>query len=106
MYWHRRSALPDVHLRVDNHHGLFSPGSERAHYTARRDCANEGDRRARSTEQAIAIGLSKARRAGVKLPPPKKGTTSKKTRQRAERDYEAGKKASKPTSRTRARKRR
>jgi hypothetical protein len=34
----------------------------------------EGKHGARSTEQAIAIGLSKARRAGVKLPPPTKGT--------------------------------
>jgi hypothetical protein len=33
----------------------------------------EGEHGARSTKQAIAIGLSKARRAGVKLPPPKKG---------------------------------
>src|SRR5438105_10052732 len=31
---------------------------------------------ARSPKQAIAIGLSKARRAGVKLPPPPKGTAS------------------------------
>ncbi len=36
----------------------------------------EGKHGARSTQQAIAIGLSKARRAGVKLKPPKKGTTS------------------------------
>jgi Family of unknown function (DUF6496) len=50
----------------------------------------EGKHGARSTKQAIAIGLSKARRAGVKLPPPKKGTTSEKTRQSAERAYEAG----------------
>lgn len=35
---------------------------------------------ARSTKQAIAIGLSKARRAGVKLPPPEKGETSERTR--------------------------
>ena len=62
----------------------------------------EGEHGARSTEQAIAIGLSKARRAGVKLPPPKKGTTSSATRKRAERDYEAGKKASKRTSTRRA----
>jgi hypothetical protein len=33
----------------------------------------EGEHGARSPEQAIAIGLSKARRAGVKLPPPKRG---------------------------------
>lgn len=41
-------------------------------------------------KQAIAIGLSKARRAGVKLPPPKKGKTSAATRKKAERDYKAG----------------
>jgi hypothetical protein len=41
----------------------------------------EGKHGARSTEQAIAIGLSKARRAGVKLPPPPSRT--KTTRRRA-----------------------
>jgi len=50
----------------------------------------EGKHGARSTKQAIAIGLSKARRAGVKLPPPKKGKTSVATRSKAERDAEAG----------------
>jgi Family of unknown function (DUF6496) len=45
---------------------------------------------ARSTEQAIAIGLSKARRAGVKLPPPPKGTTSAKVREQVERDIKRG----------------
>jgi len=39
---------------------------------------------ARSTKQAIAIGLSKARRAGVKLPPPKRG--SARTKKQAARD--------------------
>jgi len=54
----------------------------------------EGKHGARSTKQAIAIGLSKARRAGVKLPPPKKGMVSEKTRQKAMQDMEhAGKKA-------------
>ena len=46
----------------------------------------EGKHGARSPQQAIAIGLSKARRAGVKLPPPKKGRTSQKTRRQAARD--------------------
>jgi Family of unknown function (DUF6496) len=46
----------------------------------------EGKHGARSPQQAIAIGLSKARRAGVKLPPPKRGRTSRKTRARAQRD--------------------
>jgi hypothetical protein len=40
----------------------------------------EGKHGARSTEQAIAIGLSKARRAGIKLPPPPKTKTSRRRR--------------------------
>jgi hypothetical protein len=50
----------------------------------------EGKHGARSTKQAIAIGLSKARRAGVDLKPPKKGKTSEETRKSAERAYERG----------------
>jgi hypothetical protein len=50
----------------------------------------EGKHGARSTKQAIAIGLSKARRAGVKLKPPKKGRASARTRQSAARAYRAG----------------
>jgi hypothetical protein len=50
----------------------------------------EGKHGARSSKQAIAIGLSKARRAGVKLPAPKKGTTSKATRRKAKRDVQRG----------------
>src|SRR5438034_8816033 len=52
----------------------------------------EGKHGARSTKQAIAIGLSKARRAGVKLPPPKKG--SARTRTQAARAYRQGASAS------------
>jgi hypothetical protein len=40
----------------------------------------KGKHGARSTRQAIAIGLSEARRAGVDLPPPRKGRTKKATR--------------------------
>jgi hypothetical protein len=50
----------------------------------------EGKHGARSTKQAIAIGLSKARRAGVKLPPPKKGKTAERTRKSAENAARAG----------------
>jgi hypothetical protein len=50
----------------------------------------EGKHGARSTPQAIAIGLSKARRSGVKLPPPKPGKTSETTQKRAARDIERG----------------
>lgn len=50
----------------------------------------QGKHGARSAKQAIAIGLSKARRAGVKLPPPRKGRTSEQTRAQAVRDYRKG----------------
>ena len=50
----------------------------------------EGKHGARSARQAIAIGLSKARRAGVDLPPPEKGTVSEKTRRSAARAYARG----------------
>jgi hypothetical protein len=50
----------------------------------------EGKHGARSAKQAIAIGLSKARRAGVDLKPPKKGTVSEKTRKSAVSAYKKG----------------
>ena len=58
----------------------------------------KGKHGARSAKQAIAIGLSKARRAGVKVKPPKKGTTSESTRKKAERDYKQGARKSKPSA--------
>jgi hypothetical protein len=54
------------------------------------DHIREGKHGARSTKQAIAIGLSKARRAGVKLPPPKAGKTSEATRTKARSDSRKG----------------
>ncbi len=54
------------------------------------DHIREGKHGARSTKQAIAIGLSKARRAGVKLPPPSEGSVLEKTRTQAKRDYAKG----------------
>ena len=68
------------------------------------DHIREGKHGAASTKQAIAIGLSKARRAGVKLPPPKKGKTSAATRSKAARDLKKGQSsAKKKTSATRSR---
>src|SRR5215831_21180788 len=63
----------------------------------------KGQHGARSTKQAIAIGLSKARRAGVKLAPPKKGTSSSRTRKRAKRDLAKGRKRTRSVSSTRSR---
>jgi hypothetical protein len=62
----------------------------------------KGKHGARSAKQAIAIGLSKARRAGVALGPPKRGTTSEKTRRSAERAHEKGQ-AHEPVSSIRSR---
>ena len=50
----------------------------------------EGKHGAASTKQAIAIGLSKARRSGVKLGAPKAGKTSARTRKQAQRDLQKG----------------
>jgi len=54
------------------------------------DKIRRGEHGARSTKQAIAIGLSEARRSGVPLRPPKKGKTSKRTRKSARYAYEVG----------------
>jgi len=43
------------------------------------DTIREGKHGARNTKQAIAIGLSEARRAGVGLKQPKKGSVSEQT---------------------------
>ena len=66
------------------------------------DHVREGRHGARSTKQAIAIGLSKARRAGVSLPAPKKGTASAKTRKSAKSAPAAGR-AHRKTSAKRSR---
>jgi Family of unknown function (DUF6496) len=58
------------------------------------DHVREGVHGARSPKQAIAIGLSKARRAGVAIPPPKAGTTSEKTRRSAKADSARGRRKS------------
>jgi hypothetical protein len=49
-----------------------------------------GEHGARSAKQAIAIGLSQARRAGVELKPPRKGRASEKSRNNARRAYAVG----------------
>ena len=63
----------------------------------------EGKHGARSTKQAIAIGLSKARRVGVRLKPPRKGQASARTRASASRDYRAGQRATRKPSAKRSR---
>ncbi|TPI48765.1 DNA-binding protein [Mesorhizobium sp. B2-9-1] len=60
------------------------------------DKVRKGKHGARSTKQAIAIGLSEARRAGIDLPPPKKGDVKDSTRKSAKYAYEAGQGERKP----------
>jgi len=65
------------------------------------DKIRRGEHGARSPRQAIAIGLSEARRAGVPLPPPKQGRTSRRTRKSAEYAYAVGQGKRKARRRTR-----
>jgi hypothetical protein len=54
------------------------------------DRIREGEHGARNTKQAIAIGLSKARRAGIPLGQPSTKTTSPEVRRKAAQDTEKG----------------
>jgi len=63
----------------------------------------EGKHGAANTKQAIAIGLSKARRAGVELPQPSERNTSARTRKQARRDSEKARQGNRRPSRTRSR---
>ena len=80
--------------RKDKREGK-SPGTQAGEFVREEiEHIREGKHGARSTKQAIAIGLSKARRSGVKLKPPKKGQTSERTRKNALRAYRAGQRSS------------
>jgi hypothetical protein len=79
-----------------------SPSTQAGEFVRKEmDHIREGKHGARSTKQAIAIGLSKARRAGVKLRAPRKGKSAAKTRKQASRDYRKGqsRSARKPSAR-------
>ena len=68
-----------------------SPGTQAGEFVHEEiERIRHGEHGARSPQQAIAIGLSEARRAGVDLPPPGKGKAKKKTRKSASYAYEAG----------------
>jgi hypothetical protein len=76
--------------REDEREGL-SPSTQAGEFVREEmEHIREGKHGARSPQQAIAIGLSKARRAGVKLPPPKRGKT--RTKRQAKRDLAKGRK--------------
>jgi hypothetical protein len=69
------------------------------------DHIRQGKHGARSSKQAIAVGLSKARRAGVPLKPPARGRTSARTRREATLAYETGQGRRKPRAPSARRKR-
>jgi hypothetical protein len=69
------------------------------------DHVRKGKHGARSSKQAIAIGLSKARRAGVPLEPPARGRASARTRREATLAYETGQGRRKPRAPSARRKR-
>src|SRR5882724_610954 len=76
--------------RVDKRQGK-SPSTQAGEFVREEiDKIRRGEHGARSPAQAIAIGLSEARRAGVKLPPPEKRKTSERTRRNAELAFAAG----------------
>jgi hypothetical protein len=88
----RRPGMPDKRTiekaRKDRREGksASTQAGEFIHDEMRK--IRRGEHGARSAKQAIAIGLSEARRAGVDLPPPKTG--SARTRRSAKYAYEAG----------------
>jgi hypothetical protein len=68
-----------------------SPSSQAGEFVREEiEHVRQGKHGVRSTKQTIAIGLSKARTAGVKLPPPRRGKVSDRTRESARRAYEKG----------------
>ena len=80
-----------------------SPSTQAGEFVkAEMDKIRKGEHGARSAKQAVAIGLSEARRAGVELKPPAKGKTSENTRKNAQREYEKGQRHA-PVNPTRSR---
>ena len=79
-----------------------SPGTQAGEFVREEiDKIRHGEHGARSPQQAIAIGLSEARRAGVDLPPPRRGKAKAQTRRSAKYAYEAGQGRRKPRRRPR-----
>src|SRR5262252_7984153 len=90
----RRTTMPDpktlARTRRDRRQGK-STGTQAGEFVREEmEHVREGKHGARSPKQAIAIGLSKARRAGVKLPAPRKSSSSARTHRKARRDTAKG----------------
>ena len=99
----KKTSSPKARAKEDKRKGLS--GSTQAGEFVRDeiDAIRAGKHGARSAKQAIAIGLSRARRAGVKLPLPKKGRISAATRHKAELDDKAGRNPKRKVSAKRSR---
>ena len=78
--------------RADKRHGKAASTQAGNFVKEEMDHIREGKHGAKNTKQAIAIGLSKARRSGVAVKPPGEGKASAATRKKAERDVKAGSK--------------
>ena len=104
--WRRNSlVMPEEDVveraREDEREGL-SPSTQAGEFVREEmEHIREGKHGARSPQQAIAIGLSKARRAGVKLPPPKRGKA--RTKRQAKRDLVKGRRGRRKPSPKRSR---
>lgn len=87
----------------DKHEGK-SPSTQAGEFVREEmEHIRAGKHGARSAKQAIAIGLSKARRAGVALKAPGEGSVSEETRRRAQHDNAVGAKRAKAPSAKRSR---
>jgi hypothetical protein len=107
MFWAEKDFMPEKETieraRKDKRQGK-SPSTQAGEFVREEfHHIREGKHSARSTKQAIAIGLSKARRAGVKLAPPARGKSSPKVRRQAERDYKKGQQPRRAVSQRRSR---
>ncbi|CAJ0786258.1 hypothetical protein LMG19083_01408 [Ralstonia psammae] len=80
--------------RADKRHGKAASTQASNFVKEEMDHIREGKHGAKNTKQAIAIGLSKARRSGVAVKPPGEGKASAATRKKAEQDVKAGSKKS------------
>jgi hypothetical protein len=99
IYLERRKFMPEKETieraRKDKREGK-APSTQAGEFVREEiEHVREGKHGARSTKQAIAIGLSKARRAGVELPPPE---GPEETREQAKRDLKKSKSTKKPSS--------
>jgi len=99
----RRLAMPEkrtlARAREDKRQGKSASTQAGEFVREEMHHIREGKHGARSTKQAIAIGLSKARRSGVKLRAPRRGQASAETRRSAKAAVRRGRSGRQPSSR-------